>query len=80
MSEGVRLKRKQEQSLDFQFSLFFNVLLLLLCFSETAAQYEARIAVLQSHPVEWRRGSAHSLVSVQPSVHFLICLCFPRHS
>ncbi|XP_067334359.1 rab GTPase-binding effector protein 2 isoform X2 [Channa argus] len=31
--------------------------------AETAAQYEARIAVLQSQPVEWRRASAQNLIS-----------------
>lgn len=35
-----------------------------LLFPETAAQYEARIAVLQSQPVEWRRPSGQNLVSV----------------
>lgn len=36
-------------------------------FTETAAQYEARIAVLQSQPVEWRRASGQNMVSVQLS-------------
>ncbi|TKS91781.1 Rab GTPase-binding effector protein 2 MP13 protein [Collichthys lucidus] len=30
---------------------------------ETAAQYEARIAVLQSQPVEWRRASGQNMIS-----------------
>lgn len=33
-------------------------------FTETAAQYEARIAVLQSQPVEWRRSSGQIMVRV----------------
>lgn len=33
-------------------------------FTETAAQYEARISVLQSQPVEWRRASGQNMVSV----------------
>lgn len=32
-------------------------------FSETAAQYEARIAVLQSQPVEWKRAGGPNMVS-----------------
>lgn len=35
-----------------------------LVFTETAAQYEARIALLQSQPVEWRRSSGQNMVSV----------------
>ncbi|KAG8007098.1 Rab GTPase-binding effector protein 2, partial [Nibea albiflora] len=31
--------------------------------TETAAQYEARIAVLQSQPVEWRRASGQNMIS-----------------
>lgn len=34
-------------------------------FIETAAQYEARISVLQSQPVEWRRASGQNVVSVE---------------
>lgn len=33
-------------------------------FTETAAQYEARIAHLQSQSVEWRRSSGQNMVSV----------------
>lgn len=36
-----------------------------LVFTETAAQYEARISVLQSQPVEWRRASGQNMVSVE---------------
>uniref|UniRef100_A0A3P8WSR1 Rab GTPase-binding effector protein 2 n=1 Tax=Cynoglossus semilaevis TaxID=244447 RepID=A0A3P8WSR1_CYNSE len=62
---------KQEELAELQKQCDEEIQSLQEALRETAAQYEARIAVLQSHPVEWRRGSAHSLVSVQPSAETL---------
>uniref|UniRef100_A0A3P8TBU8 Rab GTPase-binding effector protein 2 n=1 Tax=Amphiprion percula TaxID=161767 RepID=A0A3P8TBU8_AMPPE len=56
---------KQEELAELQKQCDQEIQSLQEALRETAAQYEARIAVLQSQPVEWRRGSGHNMVSVK---------------
>ncbi|XP_062294437.1 rab GTPase-binding effector protein 2 [Scomber scombrus] len=54
---------KQEELAELQKQCDQEIQSLQEALRETAAQYEARIAVLQSQPVEWRRASGQSLIS-----------------
>ncbi|KAK2833693.1 hypothetical protein Q5P01_017582 [Channa striata] len=54
---------KQEELAELQKQCDQEIQSLQEALRETAAQYEARIALLQSQPVEWRRASAQSLIS-----------------
>ncbi|XP_029997320.1 rab GTPase-binding effector protein 2 [Sphaeramia orbicularis] len=54
---------KQEELTELQKQYDQEIQSLQEALRETAAQYEARIAVLQSQPVEWRRGSGQNLIS-----------------
>lgn len=58
---------KQEELAELQKQCDQEVQSLQEALRETAAQYEARIAVLQSQPVEWRRGSGHNMISGRKS-------------
>lgn len=53
---------KQEELAELQKQCDQEIQSLQEALRETAAQYEARIAVLQSQPVEWRRASGQSLI------------------
>ncbi|XP_028267650.1 rab GTPase-binding effector protein 2 [Parambassis ranga] len=53
---------KQEELAELQKQCDQEIQSLQEALRETAAQYEARIAVLQSQPVEWRRASAQNLI------------------
>uniref|UniRef100_A0A8C9XAS3 Rab GTPase-binding effector protein 2 n=1 Tax=Sander lucioperca TaxID=283035 RepID=A0A8C9XAS3_SANLU len=55
---------KQEELTELQKQCDQEIQSLQEALRETAAQYEARISVLQSQPVEWRRGSGHNMVSM----------------
>ncbi|KAM9394410.1 rab GTPase-binding effector protein 2 [Pholidichthys leucotaenia] len=54
---------KQEELADLQKRCDQEIQSLQEAFRETTAQYEARIALLQSHPAEWRRASGQNMVS-----------------
>ncbi|XP_071389453.1 rab GTPase-binding effector protein 2 [Centroberyx affinis] len=54
---------KQEELTELQKQCDQEIQSLQEALRETAAQYEARIAVLQSQPVEWRRASGQSQFS-----------------
>ncbi|XP_031176790.1 rab GTPase-binding effector protein 2 [Sander lucioperca] len=54
---------KQEELTELQKQCDQEIQSLQEALRETAAQYEARISVLQSQPVEWRRGSGHNMIS-----------------
>uniref|UniRef100_A0A8C5E2L3 Rab GTPase-binding effector protein 2 n=1 Tax=Gouania willdenowi TaxID=441366 RepID=A0A8C5E2L3_GOUWI len=54
---------KQEELAELQTQCDQEIQSLQEALRETAAQYEARISILQSQPVEWRRATGHSLVS-----------------
>ncbi|XP_071768015.2 rab GTPase-binding effector protein 2 [Centroberyx gerrardi] len=54
---------KQEELTELQKQCDQEIQSLQEALRETAAQYEARIAVLQSQPVEWRRASGQSQIS-----------------
>nr|XP_020453462.1 rab GTPase-binding effector protein 2 [Monopterus albus] len=54
---------KQEELAELQKQCDQEIQSLQEALRETAAQYEARIAVLQSQPVQWRRASTPSLIS-----------------
>lgn len=54
---------KQEELTELQKQYDQEIQSLQEALRETAAQYEARIAVLQSQPTEWRRGSGQNLIS-----------------
>ncbi|XP_034449953.1 rab GTPase-binding effector protein 2 [Hippoglossus hippoglossus] len=54
---------KQEELAELQKQCDQEIQSLQEALRETAAQYEARIAVLQSQPVEWRRSSVQSMMS-----------------
>lgn len=54
---------KQEELAELQKQCDEEIQSLQEALRETAAQYEARIAVLQSQPVEWRRASGHGTIS-----------------
>ncbi|XP_054606455.1 rab GTPase-binding effector protein 2 [Nothobranchius furzeri] len=54
---------KQEELAELQKQCDEEIQSLQEALRETAAQYEARIAVLQSQPVEWRRPSGHNMIS-----------------
>uniref|UniRef100_A0A3Q1GPS2 Rab GTPase-binding effector protein 2 n=1 Tax=Acanthochromis polyacanthus TaxID=80966 RepID=A0A3Q1GPS2_9TELE len=56
---------KQEELAELQKQCDQEIQSLQEALRETAAQYEARIAVLQSQPAEWRRSSGHNMVSMQ---------------
>ncbi|XP_060946089.1 rab GTPase-binding effector protein 2 [Limanda limanda] len=53
---------KQEELAELQKQCDQEIQSLQEALRETAAQYEARIAVLQSQPVEWRRASGQSMM------------------
>ncbi|XP_026218608.1 rab GTPase-binding effector protein 2 [Anabas testudineus] len=53
---------KQEELAELQKQCDQEIQSLQEALRETAAQYEARIAVLQSQPVEWRRPSGQNLI------------------
>ncbi|XP_062263252.1 rab GTPase-binding effector protein 2 isoform X2 [Platichthys flesus] len=53
---------KQEELAELQKQCDQEIQSLQEALRETAAQYEARIAVLQSQPVEWRRTSGQSMM------------------
>uniref|UniRef100_M4AC67 Rab GTPase-binding effector protein 2 n=1 Tax=Xiphophorus maculatus TaxID=8083 RepID=M4AC67_XIPMA len=53
---------KQEELAELQKQCDEEIQSLQEALRETAAQYEARIAVLQSQPVDWRRTSGHNAV------------------
>uniref|UniRef100_A0A8P4KR78 Rab GTPase-binding effector protein 2 n=1 Tax=Dicentrarchus labrax TaxID=13489 RepID=A0A8P4KR78_DICLA len=55
---------KQEELAELQKQCDQEIQSLQEALRETAAQYEARIAVLQSQPVEWKRASGQSVVKV----------------
>uniref|UniRef100_A0A3Q3GP02 Rab GTPase-binding effector protein 2 n=1 Tax=Labrus bergylta TaxID=56723 RepID=A0A3Q3GP02_9LABR len=57
---------KQEELAELQKQCDQEIQSLQEALRETAAQYEARISVLQSQPVEWRRASGQITVSVYP--------------
>uniref|UniRef100_A0A3Q4G4L7 Rab GTPase-binding effector protein 2 n=1 Tax=Neolamprologus brichardi TaxID=32507 RepID=A0A3Q4G4L7_NEOBR len=57
---------KQEELAELQKQCDQEIQSLQEALRETAAQYEARIAVLQSQPVEWKRSSGPHMVSVCP--------------
>ncbi|XP_076608614.1 rab GTPase-binding effector protein 2 [Chaetodon auriga] len=54
---------KQEELAELQKQCDEEIQSLQEALRETAAQYEARIAVLQSQPVEWRRASGQNMIS-----------------
>ncbi|KAF1379319.1 hypothetical protein PFLUV_G00174850 [Perca fluviatilis] len=54
---------KQEELTELQKQCDQEIQSLQEALRETAAQYEARISVLQSQPVEWRRASGHNMIS-----------------
>ncbi|XP_035510740.1 rab GTPase-binding effector protein 2 [Morone saxatilis] len=54
---------KQEELAELQKQCDQEIQSLQEALRETAAQYEARIAVLQSQPVEWKRASGQSVTS-----------------
>uniref|UniRef100_A0A1A8ERW0 Rab GTPase-binding effector protein 2 n=1 Tax=Nothobranchius korthausae TaxID=1143690 RepID=A0A1A8ERW0_9TELE len=54
---------KQEELAELQKQCDEEIQSLQEALRETAAQYEARIAVLQSQPAEWRRPSGHNMIS-----------------
>lgn len=54
---------KQEELAELQKQCDQEIQSLQEALRETAAQYEARIAVLQSQPAEWRRASGQSMIS-----------------
>ncbi|XP_041812135.1 rab GTPase-binding effector protein 2 isoform X1 [Chelmon rostratus] len=54
---------KQEELAELQKQCDQEIQSLQEALRETAAQYEARIAVLQSQPVEWRRASGQNMIS-----------------
>ncbi|KAM9345825.1 rab GTPase-binding effector protein 2 [Symphorus nematophorus] len=54
---------KQEELAELQKQCDQEIQSLQEALRETAAQYEARIAVLQSQPVEWRRSSGQNMIS-----------------
>uniref|UniRef100_UPI0037E7FEEA rab GTPase-binding effector protein 2 n=1 Tax=Semicossyphus pulcher TaxID=241346 RepID=UPI0037E7FEEA len=54
---------KQEELAELQKQCDQEIQSLQEALRETAAQYEARIAVLQSQPVEWRRASGQIMIS-----------------
>ncbi|XP_047213675.1 rab GTPase-binding effector protein 2-like [Girardinichthys multiradiatus] len=54
---------KQEELAELQKQCDGEIQSLQEALRETAAQYEARIAVLQSQPVDWRRTSGHNTTS-----------------
>ncbi|XP_037545479.1 rab GTPase-binding effector protein 2 [Nematolebias whitei] len=54
---------KQEELAELQKQCDQEIQSLQEALRETAAQYEARIAVLQSQPVDWRRSSGQNMVS-----------------
>ncbi|XP_054891408.1 rab GTPase-binding effector protein 2 [Poeciliopsis prolifica] len=54
---------KQEELAELQKQCDEEIQSLQEALRETAAQYEARIAVLQSQPVDWRRTSGHNATS-----------------
>ncbi|XP_049416584.1 rab GTPase-binding effector protein 2 [Epinephelus fuscoguttatus] len=54
---------KQEELAELQKQCDQEIQSLQEALRETAAQYEARISVLQSQPVEWRRASGQSMMS-----------------
>ncbi|XP_070704748.1 rab GTPase-binding effector protein 2 [Pempheris klunzingeri] len=54
---------KQEELAELQKQCDEEIQSLQEALRETAAQYEARIAVLQSQPVEWRRASGHNMIT-----------------
>ncbi|XP_072224735.1 rab GTPase-binding effector protein 2 isoform X1 [Leuresthes tenuis] len=53
---------KQEELTELQKQCDQEIQSLQEALRETAAQYEARIAVLQSQPVDWRRSSGHTVI------------------
>ncbi|KAM9745288.1 rab GTPase-binding effector protein 2 isoform 2-T2 [Menidia menidia] len=54
---------KQEELSELQKQCDQEIQSLQEALRETAAQYEARIAVLQAQPVDWRRGSGHAMIN-----------------
>ncbi|XP_013862335.1 rab GTPase-binding effector protein 2 [Austrofundulus limnaeus] len=54
---------KQEELAELQKQCDQEIQSLQEALRETAAQYEARIAVLQTQPVDWRRSSGHNMIS-----------------
>uniref|UniRef100_A0A8C4IQZ8 Rab GTPase-binding effector protein 2 n=1 Tax=Dicentrarchus labrax TaxID=13489 RepID=A0A8C4IQZ8_DICLA len=56
---------KQEELAELQKQCDQEIQSLQEALRETAAQYEARIAVLQSQPVEWKRASGQSVVKAE---------------
>uniref|UniRef100_A0A3Q3L262 Rab GTPase-binding effector protein 2 n=1 Tax=Mastacembelus armatus TaxID=205130 RepID=A0A3Q3L262_9TELE len=56
---------KQEELAELQKQCDQEIQSLQEALRETAAQYEARIAVLQSQPLDWRRASGHNMVKVE---------------
>ncbi|XP_034045697.1 rab GTPase-binding effector protein 2 [Thalassophryne amazonica] len=54
---------KQEELAELQKQCDQEIQSLQEAFRETAEQYETRLAVLQSQPAEWRRGSGQFLIS-----------------
>ncbi|KAM6904441.1 rab GTPase-binding effector protein 2, partial [Xenentodon cancila] len=54
---------KQEELAELQKQCDQEIQSLQEALRETAAQYEARIAVLQAQPVDWRRSSGQSMIS-----------------
>uniref|UniRef100_A0A3Q4G9W8 Rab GTPase-binding effector protein 2 n=1 Tax=Neolamprologus brichardi TaxID=32507 RepID=A0A3Q4G9W8_NEOBR len=62
---------KQEELAELQKQCDQEIQSLQEALRETAAQYEARIAVLQSQPVEWKRSIVNSLTEDEsaPSTH-----------
>ncbi|XP_042361126.1 rab GTPase-binding effector protein 2 [Plectropomus leopardus] len=54
---------KQEELAELQKQCDQEIQSLQEALRETAAQYEARISVLQSQPVEWRRASGQNVIS-----------------
>uniref|UniRef100_A0A8C2WXS4 Rab GTPase-binding effector protein 2 n=1 Tax=Cyclopterus lumpus TaxID=8103 RepID=A0A8C2WXS4_CYCLU len=64
---------KQEELTELQKQCDQEVQSLQEALRETAAQYEARISVLQSQPLEWRRAGGQNVVSV-------ICFSLPVRS
>ncbi|XP_037647489.1 rab GTPase-binding effector protein 2 [Sebastes umbrosus] len=54
---------KQEELAELQKQCDEEIQSLQEALRETAEQYEARISVLQSQPVEWRRASSHNVIS-----------------
>uniref|UniRef100_A0A8C5DYQ4 Rab GTPase-binding effector protein 2 n=1 Tax=Gouania willdenowi TaxID=441366 RepID=A0A8C5DYQ4_GOUWI len=54
---------KQEELAELQTQCDQEIQSLQEALRETAAQYEARISILQSQPVEWRRATGHKVTS-----------------